>query len=110
MALIGVISRKPNPPGVDLDRWRKIVASDPRLERPSPRDIINPFTGKPAVHVPPDTEATISLGASPVGAISVSNSEDGELDVWAADGRRDDAETVATAIAGELGGQYTSIL
>lgn len=109
MALIGVISREPNPPGVDLDQWRRIVAKDPRLKRPAERDIINPFTGKPMVHVPPDTDATILVDDSPIGAISVSDAEDAELDVWSTDGHRESAEAVATAIAAELGGQYTPI-
>jgi hypothetical protein len=108
MALIGVITREPNPPGVDLDHWRRLVANHPRLRRPPPREILNPFTGKPAVHVPPDTDATIYLDTSPVGAISVSDSSDGELVVWGPEVGFDDVETIASAIAAELGGRYTS--
>jgi hypothetical protein len=110
VAHIGFISREPNPPGVDLDRWRRLAASDSRLRRPPPRDIVNPFTGKPAVHVPPDTDATIYIDDMPVGAISKSNSDEGELDVWGAGSRDNDVEAIARAIAAELGGQYTSFL
>ena len=109
MALVGVISREPNPPGVDLDQWRRIVATDRRLRRPPERNITNPFTGKPAVHVPPDTDAVIVVDESAIGAITVSDADDGELDVWSADGHREVAQAVAIAIAVELGGRYTSI-
>ena len=109
MALIGVISREANVAGVDLEQWRRMVVTDPRLKRPPARDIVNPFTGKPAVLVPPDTEAAIVLDTVPVGSISVSDSDERELAVWAADGHRDDVQAVAATIAGQLGGQYIPI-
>jgi hypothetical protein len=108
MAHIGFISREPNPPGVDLAHWRRIIASDERLTRPPPRDIVNPFTRKPEVHVPADTDATIAIDGLPVGAITASDRDDGELDVWGNGSRDDDVENLAREIAKALGGQYTS--
>ena len=106
MALVGVIRRNPNPPGVDLQQWRNILAADPRLKRPLTRDIVNPFTGLPAVHVPPDTDATIHEHESSIGAITVADSDPGELDVWAADGHHNDVHVIARTIAAELGAVY----
>jgi hypothetical protein len=108
VAQIGVITREPNPPGIDLELWRRIIVATPYLRRPGPRDIINPFTGKPAVHTPPDTDAEIIVAAAPIGAIATSLADPCELDVWAPDDTHDDVERVAIAIAAELGGIYIS--
>jgi hypothetical protein len=108
MAQIGFITCEPNPPGVDLDLWRRIVAATPYLRRPPPRNIINPFTGQPAVHTPPDTDAQILVDNFAIGAISESLAGDHDLDVWASDETRDEVERVAVAVAAELGGKYVS--
>ena len=109
MALIGVIGPEQDSAGVDLDRWRRLIAADPRLERSPPRDIVNPFTGKPTVVVPPDTAATIVLDAVQVGAITVSDSDAIELSVWAADEHHDQVHEVAAAIAAQLDGHYVPL-
>jgi hypothetical protein len=106
MALVGVIAREPNPPGVDPDNWRRIVKEDPRLGRPLSRGLTNPFTQRATVHTPAETDATIHHQGETVGAISVSLSDEHALDVWARDEKRSEVEAVATSIAVELGGSY----
>lgn len=108
MAEVGVITRAPNPPGVDLDRWRELVQSNPGLRHAAPRSIVNPFTGAPFVVKPQDTDAEIVLGEQPIGAINVSLDDEGELSVWAPEQHVDEVERIATAIAAELGGTYES--
>jgi hypothetical protein len=107
MAEIGIITFDPNPPGIDLDRWRKIVTANPCLRHPPMRTIVNPFTGTPTTHTPLDTDAEVLVGDVPVGAITVSLADDFELSVWAADGHHADAELIAVAIAQDLGATYT---
>jgi len=109
MALIGVITCDPNPPGVDLDRWRRIVVENSQLRREPPRDVINPFTGKPAAHIPLDTDGQICIDGSVVGAIGISLSGEGDLDVWSGDDDRVKVESIARAVAVELGGIYTPL-
>lgn len=108
MAQIGIITREPNSRAVDLDRWRQIVASNPGLRRPTPRRIINPFKGSPAVHTPSDTDAEIIVDDIPAGAICRSLADDHELDVWARDETRQEVERIATDIAAQLGARYVS--
>jgi len=109
MAMIGVITGESSPPGIDLAHWRRIAASDPRFQRPPPRDIINPFTGKPAIHLPLDTDANILLDTVTVGAIGVDDDDRCELAVWATDGNHEIVEAVARSVATELGGKYSAI-
>jgi hypothetical protein len=109
VAQIGVISRGSNVLGVDLDLWCQIVAVTPQLRRPPSRDIVNPFTGKPAVHTPADTDAEVVVADVPIGAIATSVSGDRELDVWARDDCRDEVERIAIAIAAKLGATYTPL-
>jgi hypothetical protein len=106
--MIGYIKKHPNPPGIDMDCWRRIVREDPRLERPETRPIINPFTGKPTTHIPPDTDANVIVNGQSLGAISVGISDDRSLDVWAPEDRLYEMEKIAREVAGRLGGRYVS--
>jgi len=106
MAEIGVITNDRNPPGVDVDLWRKVIAANPCLRHPPTRTIVNPFTGAPASHSPPDTDAEILINEVPVGAITVSLADSHELSVWAADDHHEAVELVARAVAQELDATY----
>lgn len=110
MAEVGIITCEPNPPGIDLERMRKLAASKPTLLRRSrPREVINPFTRAPVLHEPADTDFEIVADGVVIGAISVSLDDDNELTVWAPDEHVLAAELVAAAIADELGATYTSL-
>src|SRR5262245_48001687 len=98
MAVLGVIRREPG--GIDLDRWREVIAGDPRLRRPQRREMVNPFTGERRVLEPRDTDAAVIEAGVFVVAFRVSATDEGALEVFVPDddGRHEEAEAIARAI------------
>jgi hypothetical protein len=78
MEFLGDIVASPDPPGVDLERWKQVIAEHPNLAPAAPVVGINPFTREP---------------------------EDGtnQIVVWGEAGAVDD---IAASVAARLGGEY----
>lgn len=105
MALVGALI-----PIVRLSRaeWSAYIDRNPALVRPQPRQLVNPFTGHQEVHVPDSGEAEILAAETVVGAIEPSPEfeDDGELHVYAADGKHEFVKTAARDIAGALNATF----
>jgi hypothetical protein len=87
-----------------MDEWTALIDRSPLLSRPAPREIVNPFTGVRELTGPRAGEAEILSPNGPVGAIEPSSEfdDDGELFVYAADGKHDVVRSAAQEIAAAL--------
>jgi hypothetical protein len=63
MEYLGGIAAEPDSPAIRRERWLALIDEHPALERPQPKEGINPFTRKPMLYnSPPDTVSVIVEG------------------------------------------------
>jgi len=60
MEFLGDIVASPDPPGVDLERWKQVIAGHPNLAPAAPVVGINPFTREPLTYHPHPARLTAS--------------------------------------------------
>jgi len=103
MPLSGVISRQPP---IQMSEWLSFISRHDYLVRPAPRQIVNPFTRIPDLHIPEPGYVQIWRDGRTVGGLGPSQTfeDDAELDVFAPAGQPNaEVREVASTIAAELG-------
>jgi hypothetical protein len=100
---LGAIIATPDPPGVDLERWKQVIAGHPNLAPVSPRVGINPFTKGPFTYRPHPGTAWVVVDGEEVGMMSWAEDGTNQITVWGDSGAADD---IAVGVAGQLGGEY----
>ena len=103
MDCVGVIESKPDPPGIDRDKWIALISLRSDLVPPQPREITNPFTGEPATVFAPETTALLFLDGQDVGLFCWAENEENVLVV---SGDLMMLRHVAEEIAQDLGGVF----
>ena len=99
----GTITKIPDPPGVDFDRWRQVIAAHPNLQPVAPKMGLNPFTKEPLLYRPHPGTTWVMVAGSQVGMMSWA--EDGTNKI-AVDGDSDAVDQIAMQVAAQLGGSY----
>ena len=103
MPLSGIISRQPP---IQMTDWLNCMGRHQELVKPAPREIVNPFTGLPHLHVPGVGEAEIWIDGRIVGGFAPSETfeDDAELEVFTPEGQpTQEVRDIASTLAAELG-------
>jgi len=103
MNLIGTISMKPDPPGVDKARWVEIIREHPNLALFEPSEGINPFTKEPMIFQPRPDTARVLVGGREVGKMSWGKRGANIIQVF---GDVEDVGPIAHEVAASLGAQF----
>src|SRR4029077_21220626 len=100
---VGSITAAPDAPGIDLERWKLLIAMHPNLAPVPSREGVNPFTKGTHTYRAHPGNAHVVVAGSKIGTMS-----------WAQDGTNRIAvegdarlvEPIAIEVASELGGVY----
>ena len=101
--IIGEIVREPDPPGIDNQRWIKLIREHPNLVPPEPREAISPLSKRPIVIKPLPDVARVIIDGEEVGAMSWSMDDSNLIHVF---GERDVVIPLAHEIAMTLDGRF----
>jgi hypothetical protein len=101
MSLVAVIARKPP---LSLEEWLECIERVDGLAKAQPKQGINPFTQLPTTFHPPPGKVEIAFNGEVVGGIEVSSEfdEDGELDVFSMDSKREGLRRMISLVAERL--------
>jgi hypothetical protein len=103
MDFLGSIKAQADPPGIDLERWRAVIASHRNLAAVEPVVGVNPFTKGPFTYRPHPGDAPVVVGGKKVGEMTWPLDGSHEVDVWGEDSA---VEDIARDVAGALGASY----
>ena len=103
MEFLGDIVATPDPPGVDLERWKQVIAEHPNLAAVPPRIGINPFTRGPHTYYPHPGTAWVRVEGEDVGMMGWAEDGTNQITVW---GRAGAVDGIAAGVAAQLGGEY----
>jgi hypothetical protein len=103
MKYLGSITKAPDPPGIDKEEWTSLILAHPILTPPEPRQIIKPFTKKPALVHPASTTAFVIVNGQKVGILDWGEDESNAITV---SGEWPMPEAVILDIANRLGGRF----
>jgi hypothetical protein len=103
MDFLGSIKTQADPPGIDLERWRAVIASHRNLAAVEPVVGVNPFTKEPLTYRPHPGSARVVVGGKEVGSMSWALDGAHEIDVW---GEASAVDDIARDVAGELGASH----
>jgi hypothetical protein len=103
MNFLGTVTAHPDPPGIDLERWRQLIAAHPSLEPVAPKLGVNPFTREPFTYSSHPGTAWVVIGGRQAGMMSWAEDGTNQIAVW---GESDAIDEIATQVAVQLGGAY----
>ena len=104
MGLVALIVRRQP---LRISDWLACIDGHSNLVRGVPREVENPFTGKPTVLQPNPAEVSIYREDEEIGAIEPDPAFEhtGELLVYAGEGMEEAVREIALDVAAQLGGE-----
>ena len=103
MDYLGTIKAAADPTGIDLERWRGLIAGHVTLSAVAPVEGINPFTKAPMTFRPHPGTARVVVDGKYVGLMHEAMDGSRQVEVW---GEAATVDNVAHDVAGKLGAVY----